>query len=172
MPCCFLPADRRKQAATSWSKYFAFIAYAGKCKHYYYYYYYYCGHLGSSNITSASAMGLLGHSPSRPPPQDADTHARDELGEHIRYPDMHKAPGVKHAQDPSYSHTHAASPFGHESTRGQYQEDTAPLVSPGAPRIKSVEVNMLTDDPHCNMVSHRGTGWAWRPGVRQRALQA
>lgn len=88
-------------------------------------------------------MGLLGHSPSRLPP-DADTHMRDELHEHIGYPQVHKG-SVKHAQDPSYNQQHAASPFGREPARGQYQEDTAPLVSAGAPRTNFVKVSTLTD---------------------------
>lgn len=81
-------------------------------------------------------MGLLGHSPSRLPP-DADMQRRDEHHEHIRYPDVHKEPIVKRDQDPSFSHQHSASPFGHETARGQYQEDTAPLVRLESPDMMS-----------------------------------
>ena len=84
-------------------------------------------------------MGFLGHSPSLPP--DADTHTRDDVHDHIRYPEVHKASAVKHAQDPSYDQQLAASPFGHEPARGQYQEDTAPLVSAEALHIELGKVN-------------------------------
>lgn len=85
------------------------------------------------NVHTA-AMGLLGHSPSRPPPTDADMQRRDDHHEYIRYPDVHQDPVLKR-DEPSYSHQHSASPFRHEPARNQYQEDTAPLVSPEARNV-------------------------------------
>lgn len=89
-------------------------------------------------------MGLLGHSPSRPPPTDADMQRRDDHHEHIRYPDVHQDPVAKR-DEPSYSHQHSASPFRHEPPRNQYQEDTAPLVSPEAQMSCFVGITVVDD---------------------------
>lgn len=95
---------------------------------------------------SPAAMGLLGHSPSRPLPPDADMQTRHDHHEHIRYPDVHQDPDVKR-DNPSYGHRSSALPFQHESAQNQYQDDTAPLVSVSRCQISCfVEITVFTTD--------------------------
>ena len=91
-------------------------------------------------------MGLLGHSPSRPPATDADMQTRHDHHEHIRYPDVHQDPVVKR-DNPGYGHRSSALPFQHESAQNQYQEDTAPLVIVVRSQMSCVvKITMFTID--------------------------